>query len=49
MPYRFNVFTANFDYYETGGSVTPPTIDGVLLTETNDYLITEAGDYLAWE
>lgn len=49
MPYYLNIFTGLFDYYQKGGGVLPPTIDGVLLSESSEYLLTEAGDNLAFE
>lgn len=49
MPFIFNPFIGNFDYYTAGGNIPAPVIDGVLLAQNDDYIILESGNYLATE
>lgn len=47
MPYKLNIFTGQFDYYETGGAVVGSS--NALLLETGDNILLESGDYLLLE
>lgn len=47
MPWIFNPFTANFDYYTIGGSVPVETYN--LLLESGDAILLENGDNLILE
>lgn len=43
MPWMFNPFTANFDYYQRAGSVTDPHPGSDLEMESGFFLLLEDG------